>query len=164
MRNKKWYEENKLIHPAGFNLRHIPGREYRKFNPIFTEEKRKLSLILDADMVVYEHMVFVRSNAYDVEGEEYVFIRPYSVGHTVEGNLIFVVVDTQTKGGCHFINDSGKIAGDGFGKWDGVLCPADAEATLVADLDAEEKKRRREIPPMLFSVDTDTSIDTSELS
>jgi hypothetical protein len=115
-------------------------------------------------MVVYEHMLFVRSNAYDVEGEEYVFIRSYRVGHTVEGDLLFVVVDTQTKGGCHLIDDSGKIAGDGFGKWYGALCPAGAEATLVADLDAEEQRRQRQIPQMIFARNTDTSVDTSELS
>jgi hypothetical protein len=83
-------------------------------------------------------MLFVRRNAFEVEGEEYVFIRSYRVGHTLETDLLFVVVYTQTKGGCHLINDSGKIAGDGFGKWYGVLCPADAKDRLVSDLEAEE--------------------------
>jgi hypothetical protein len=164
MKNEKWYEENKLIDPAGFNLRDIPGRSYRMFRPIFTEERRQLSILSDTDMVVYEHMLFVRNNAYDVEEEEYVFIRSYRVGHTVEGDLLFVVVDTQTKGGCHLIDDSGKIAGDGSGKWYAVLCPAGAEATLVADLDAEEQKRRCQMPQMLFAINTDTGVDTSELS
>ena len=70
MENEKRYEENKLIDPAGFNLRGIPGRNYREFSPIFTEERRQLSIRLYADMVVYEHMLFVRRNACDVEGEE----------------------------------------------------------------------------------------------
>ncbi len=65
----------------------------------------------------------MRKKAYDVIGEEYVFIQPYLVGHTLEGKLI-VVVDIQVKGGCHIVDDEAKIDGSAKGHWYAVLCPS----------------------------------------
>ena len=67
-----------LIDPAGFNLKQIPGRSYEIFDPQFTEEKRQLAILLQVDTdVIYPHLLTVRKDAYDVIGEEYIFIRPY---------------------------------------------------------------------------------------
>ena len=67
-----------LIDPAGFNLKQIPGRSYEIFDPQFTEEKRQLAILLHVDTdVIYQHLLTVRRDAYDVIGEEYIFIRPY---------------------------------------------------------------------------------------
>jgi hypothetical protein len=72
-----------LIDSVGFNLKQITDRSYQIFDPQFTEEKRQLSILLDVDLnVIYPHLLTVRKEAYDIIGEEYVFIRPYRVGHT----------------------------------------------------------------------------------
>ena len=73
--------------------------------------------------VIHPHLLTVRKEAYDIIGEEYVFIQPYLVGHTLEGKLI-VVVDFQVKGGCHIIDDEAKIDGSAKGHWYAVLCPS----------------------------------------
>jgi hypothetical protein len=81
-------------------------------------------MLLDVDLnVIHPHLLTVRKEAYDIIGEEYVFIRPYRVGHTLDGKLIVVVVDVQVRGGCHIIDDEGKIDGSGKGHWYAVLCP-----------------------------------------
>jgi hypothetical protein len=153
-----------LIDPAGFNLKQIPDRSYEIFDPQFTEEKRKLSILLDVDVnVIYPHLLTVRKEAYDVIGEEYVFIRPYRVGHTLEGKSIVVVVDVQVRGGCHIIDAEGKIDGSGKGHWYAVLCPGDALAQLEADLEAEEARRRTLIPKVYYRLNEDAGTDTSEL-
>ena len=63
---------NELIDPKGFNLREVPNRLYKIFDPVFTEEKRQLDVLVNPDTdVIYEHMVCVRADAHDVIGEEY---------------------------------------------------------------------------------------------
>jgi hypothetical protein len=44
-------------------------------------------------------MLCVRSEAPDVVDEEYLFIRGYRVGHTLELETIVVVVEAQVRGG-----------------------------------------------------------------
>jgi len=156
---------NKLIDPKGFNLREVPNRSYKIFDPVSTEEGRQLYLLVDLDTdVIYEHMLCVRSQAYDVIGEEYLFIRGYQVGHTLEGEAVIVVVDTQVKGGCHVFDDNGHIGGDGVGRWYAVLCPSGAESELVNDLKAEEAQRREFLPKAYFQRCENTDeVDTSEL-
>jgi hypothetical protein len=156
---------NKLIDPKGFNLREVPNRSYKIFDPVFTEEKRQLYLLVDPDTdAIYPHMVCVRSDAYDVIGEEYLFIRGYRVGHTLEGEAVIVVVEAQVKGGCHVFDDNGHIGGDGVGRWYAVLCPSGAESELVNDLKAEEARRRKFLPKAYFQRRENTDeIDTSEL-
>jgi hypothetical protein len=153
-----------LIDHTGFNLKQIPGRSYEIFDPQFREEKRQLSILLEIDVnVIYPHLLMVRQEAYDVIDEEYVFIRPYRVGHTLEGKLIVVVVDVQVRGGCHIIDDEGKIDGSGRGDWYAVLCSGDALAQLEADLEAEEARRKALIPKVYYRQNEDTGTDTSEL-
>jgi len=109
-------------------------------------------------------MVCVRADAYDVIGEEYLFIRGYRVGHTLEGEAVIVVVEAQVKGGCHVFDDNGHIGGDGVGRWYAVLCPSGAESELVNDLKAEEAQRREFLPKAYFQRCENTDeVDTSEL-
>ena len=62
---------NELIDAKGFNLREVPNRSYKIFDPVFTEEKRQLDVLVNPDTdVIYEHMVCVRADAHDVIGEE----------------------------------------------------------------------------------------------
>jgi hypothetical protein len=143
MNHERYYNENQLIDPSALDLVDVPDRSYRTFDPAPVG-------VDEVCMVEYEHLLSVRINAYDVIGEEYFFIRPYRVGQTSDGELVFIVVETQTKGGCHVIDQRGEIAGDGFGRSYGVLCPADAEATLVADLAAFEKYRQSEMPQAVY--------------
>jgi hypothetical protein len=156
---------NALIDPKGLNLREVPNRSYKIFDPVFTEEKRQLYLLVDPDPdVIYWHMVCVRLEAYDVIGEEYLFIRGYRVGHTLEGEAVIVVVEAQVKGGCHVFDDNGHIGGDGVGRWYAVLCPSGAESELVNDLKAEEAQRREFLPKAYFQRCENTDeVDTSEL-
>jgi hypothetical protein len=160
--------KNNLIDPKGFNLKEVPGRSYKIFNPVFSTEKDQLCPLLDPYMeVVYAHMLTVRLEAYDLIGEEYLFIRGYRVGHTLEGETIVVVVEAQVTGGCYLIDedDNGRIGGDGKGRWYGVLCPSDAESELVADLKAEEARRRKLLPKCYFvRVENPDEVDTSEIS
>jgi hypothetical protein len=148
---------NKLIDPKGYNLREVPNRSYKIFDPVFTEEKHQLYLLVDPDTdVIYPHMVCVRAEAYDVIGEVYLFIRGYRVGHTHEGEAVIVVVEAQVKGGCHVFDDNGHIGGDGVGRWYAVLCPSGAESELVNDLKAEEARRREFLPKAYFQKREDT--------
>ena len=113
---------NDDIDPKGFNVKEVPGRSYKIFAPVFTEEKRQLALLAELDTdVIYPHMLAVRLEAYDIIGAEYLFIRGYRVGHTLEGEVVIVVVETQVKGGCHLIDEGGHIGGDGTGRWYAVL-------------------------------------------
>jgi hypothetical protein len=158
---------NNLVDPTGFNLKEVPGRSYTVFHPVFSAEKRQLCLLLDPDEVIYAHMLVVRLEAFDVIGEEYLFIRGYRVGHTLEGETIVVVVEAQVKGGCYIVDDDhdGHIGGDGKGRWYAVLCPSDAESELLADLKAEEAKRRESLPVCVFRWMKNTDeVDTSEIS
>jgi hypothetical protein len=155
--------KNNLIDPTGFNLKEIPGRSYKIFEPVFSEEKRQLTSLLEVDIeVICPHMLAVRREAYDVIGEEYLFIRGYRVGHTLELETIVVVVETQVSGGCHCIDEDGHIGGEGKGRWYAVLCPSDAETELVADLKAEESERRKLLPKYYFArgENTDESAST----
>jgi hypothetical protein len=156
--------KNKLIDPKGFNLREVPNRSYKIFDPVFTEEKHQLYLLVDPDVdVIYPHMMRVRLDAYDVIGEEYLFIRGYRVGHTLEGEAVIVVVEAQVKGGCYVFDDNGHIGGDGVGRWYAVLCPSGAESELVNDLKTEEARRREFLPKAYFQRCENTDeIDTSE--
>src|SRR5215469_4139488 len=124
---------NYLIEPTGFNLKEVPREPYKIFKPVFSAEKRQLEGVLSPDYpAIYFHMLAVRIEAADVIGEEYLFIRAYGVGHTLKMETIAVVVEAQVKGGCHVFDEDGRIGGDGKGRWYGVLCPAEAEAELVA--------------------------------
>jgi hypothetical protein len=157
--------KNDLIDPKGFNLQQVPGKPYRSFKAVFSAEQAQLERLFEPGDVIYLHMLAVRTEAYDVIGEEYLFIRAYRVGHTLEGETILVVVETQVKGGCYIIDEDGHIGGDGNGRWCGVLCPAEAESQLVADLKAEEAKRRELLPKCYFRrVDNNDEVDTSEIS
>lgn len=155
-----------MIDPKGFNLKEVPGRSYKIFHPVFTEEKRQLACLVELDTdVIYPHMLAVRLEAFGVIGEEYLFIRGYRVGHTLEGETVIVVVEAQVKGGCHCIDEDGHIGGDGKGSWYAVLCPSDAESKLVADLKAEEARRRKLLPKCYFvRVESTDEVDTSEIS
>jgi hypothetical protein len=140
-----------LIDPSGFNLKNVPDRLYRVFAPAFPEERHQLCCVLSPDdSAILYHMVGVRHEAFGVIGEEYLFIRAYRVGHTLDLDLVLVVVEAQIKGGAHCIDDDGHIGGDGKGHWYGVLCPAEAQAQLVADLKAEEARRRKSLPEAVF--------------
>ena len=156
---------NDEIDPKGFNLRELPDRLYKIFDPVFTEEERRLRILLSPDTVaIWPHMVCVRSEAYDVGGDEYLFIRGYRVGHTPKGEGVIVVVEAQVKGGCHHFDEGGHIGGDGVGRWYAVLCPSEAEQELVDDLKAEETRRREFLPRAVFEVVGNTDeVDTSEL-
>ena len=157
--------KNDLIDHKGFNLKQVPGKPYKLFKPVFSAEKNKLSLLFHITHVSYLHMLAVRQSAYDVIGEEYLFIRGYRVGHTLEGETILVVVEAQVEGGCYMIDDDGHIGGDGNGRWYGVLCPSDAESKLVADLRAEEAKRRELLPKVYYEAAWKNAgeVDTSEI-
>jgi hypothetical protein len=147
---------NNLLDPHGFNLKEVPGRSYKIFNRVLPEEKAQLaSLLLPDYPAIYFHMLAVRLEALDVIGEEYLFIRAYRVGHTLELETIAVVVEAQVKGGCHVIGEDGHIGGDGKGRWHAVLCPAEAESELIADLKAEEAERRALLPKALFEINRD---------
>ena len=147
---------NNLIDPKGFNLKRVPGRSYKIFTPVFPEEKVQLARLLEPVYpVIYFHMLTVRLEALNVIGDEYLFIRAYRVGHTLEMETIAIVVEAQVKGECHVIDEDGHIGGDGKGHWYAVLCPAEAEPELVADLKAEEAKRRKLLPKALFRVNPD---------
>jgi hypothetical protein len=90
---------NNLIDPQGFNFKKIPGRSYKIFAPVFPEEKVQLTCLLEPHYpVIYFHMLAVRLEALDVIGDEYLFIRAYRVGHTLEMETITVVVEAQVKG------------------------------------------------------------------
>jgi hypothetical protein len=159
--------KNDLIDPSGFNLEAVVDKPYKIFKPIFSEELRQLHCVLDPSFpAIYYHMLAVRSQAFDIIGEEYVFIRGYRVGHTLDGDPVFVVVEAQVKGGCHIIDGDGSIGGDGKGRWYGVLCPAEAQAELEADLNAEEARRRELLPRQMYRwrrPEDDDEVDTSEI-
>jgi hypothetical protein len=158
--------KNNLIDPTGFNLTEVLGRSYKIVRPVFTAESRQLAALLEVDTdVIYPHLLAVRQEAYDVIGEEYLFIRGYRVGHTLEGETIVVIVEAQVRGGCYIIDeDGGHIGGDGKGRWYVVLCPSDAESELVADLKAEEANRRKSLPQCCFErVENTHEVDTSEI-
>ena len=157
--------EDKLIDPKGFNLKEVPGRLYKIFQPIFTAEQLQLARLLSPDYpAIYFHLLAVRMEAYDIEGEEYLFIRGYRVGHTLESETIVLVVKTQVKGGCHVIAEDGHIGGDGKGSWYAVLCPPETESDLLVDLKAEEARRRKLLPKCLFRKCAPTEeVDTSEI-
>jgi hypothetical protein len=141
---------NNLIDANGFNLREVRGRSYKIFSPVFPEEKVELERALDTGFPVYLHMLGVRMETFDIIGEEYLFIRAYRVGHTLKLETIVIVVEAQVKGGCYLIDDDGHIGGDGEGRWHAVLCPPEAESELVNDLRAEEAKRRKSLPKMMY--------------
>jgi hypothetical protein len=138
--------------PKGFNLKEVPGRSYKIFKPVFSAEQFQLErrLLGNPYEVIWLHMLAVRAEALDIVGDEYLFIRGYRVGHTPGGDSIMMVVEAQVNGGCHLIDDDGRIGGDGNGRWYVILCPSDAEAKLVADLKAEEAKRRKSLRKCLF--------------
>jgi hypothetical protein len=160
--------ENNLIDPSGFNLEAVAGKPYKIFKPVFSAEQSQLERILSPGLATtYYHMMAVRSEALDMIGEEYVFIRGYRVGHTLDLDSVVVVVEAQVKGGCHQIDDDGRIGGDGKGRRYGVLCPAGTEAQLEADLKAEEARRRELLPPKQMyrwrRPEDDEEVDTSEI-
>jgi hypothetical protein len=64
------------------------------------------------------------------------------------------------RGGCHIIDDEGKIDGSGKGHWYAVLCPREALAQLEADLEAEEARRKAIIPKVCFRRNEDTETET----
>src|SRR5262249_20719644 len=148
--------KNDLIDPTGFNLQTVPGKSYKFFQPVFTLEKRQLeSLFSVDDPVIYYHMLAVRVEASDIIGEEYVFIRGYRIGRTIDGEVIVIVVEAQVKGGCHLIDEDGHIGGDGHGRWYGVLCPAEALSELTFDLETEEARRRELLPKIYYELPED---------
>jgi hypothetical protein len=163
--------KNDLIDPKGFNFKQVPGKPYKIFKPVFSAEQAQLADLFEPDYVIYLHMLAVRAEALDVVGDEYLFIRGYRVGHTLGGDSIVMVVEAQVNGGCHLIDDDGRIGGDGKGHWYAILCSSDAESKLVGDLKAEEAKRRKSLRVRLYrgvknpdvpEVDT-SEVDTSEL-
>jgi hypothetical protein len=158
--------QERLIDPKGFNLQEVPGKSYQIFAPVFTEEKRQLGALAAITDVVFEHMLAVRLQADDLIGDEYLFIRGYRVGHTLAGESVLIVVETQVSGGCHLIDDDGRIGGNGKGHWYGMLCPLDAESELESDLKAEEMQRRDLLHKQLYRWPTEAEreqVDTSEL-
>jgi len=150
---------NNLIDTQGFNLKEVRGRSYKIFTPVFPEERAQLTRVLEpvelAWPVTYYHMLAVRMEALDVSGDEYLFIRAYRVGHTLEMEMIAIVAEAQVKGGCYIIDNDGHIGGDGKGHYYGVLCPAEAESELIADLKAEERERRKLLPKGYFAIGKD---------
>ena len=134
---------------------------------MFSEEKRQLESLFNVHYpVVYYHVLAVRLEALDIIGEEYVFIRGYRVGHTLEGEMIVIVVQTQVKGGCHIIDNHGNIGGDGHGRWYGVLCPSEALSELISDLKTEEARRQKLLPKRYYiwaDPKDKNEVDTSEI-
>jgi hypothetical protein len=64
--------ENELIDPKGFNLKAVPGKSYKIFQPMFTEEKRQLANLFNVDYpVIYYHMIATRVEALDCLGDEF---------------------------------------------------------------------------------------------
>ena len=157
--------KNNLIDPKGFNLKEVPGRSYKIFSPVFSAEKVQLECLLDLYEVTYAHLLAVRQETYDVVGEEYLFIRGYRVGHTLESETIVVVVEAQVKGGCYVIDDNGHIGGDGKGRCYCVLYPSEAESKLVTDLKSEEEERRKLLRKCYFvGVENTDGVGTTEIS
>jgi hypothetical protein len=149
-----------LIDPSGFNLEEVPDRAYSLFRPQFSKEQDQLERVLSPEFpAIHHHMLCVRNVIRDVLGKEYLFIRAYRVGHTLDLDLVLVVVEAQVKGGCYQIDDDGHIGGEGKGRWYGVLCPAEAQAQLVADLKAEEARRRKSLPEVVFGLPEDSNDD-----
>jgi hypothetical protein len=120
-----FFSENQLIDTSAFDLQAVPDRSYHIVDPVPDE-------VADVTMVENHHLNFVRSEC-DELSDWYVYIVPYLVGHNTTGELLFVVVHTETSGGCFYINEKGEIHGDGTGHSYLVVCPADAEASLRAD-------------------------------
>jgi hypothetical protein len=89
--------KNDLIDPKRLNLQKVPGKPYKIFKPVFSAEQAQLERLFEPGHVIYLHMLAVRTEAYDVIWEEYLFIRAYRVGHTLEGEAILIVVETQVK-------------------------------------------------------------------
>ena len=89
----------------------------------------------------------VREQAYDVIGEEYLFIRPCRVGHALESEVIAVVVDVQVKGGAMLLPRE-NIGGSGQGDWYAVFCAEDALGQLAAAVTTEEARRRALLPEL----------------
>jgi len=158
--------EDELIDPKGFNLKAVPGKSYKIFKPVFVQEKHELACLLSVDYpVIYDHMIAVRVEALDVVGDEYLFIRAYRVGHTPQNDALLVVVEAQVKGGCHIIDDDGRIGGEGRGHWYGVWCPIEALPELTSDLETEETRRRELLPKRYYRLcpESEREVDTSEL-
>jgi hypothetical protein len=158
---------DKLFYPKGFNLKPVSGRSYKIFQPVFTAEKNQLALCLDLDTdVIYPHLMAARTSMHDVIGEEYLFIRAYRVGHTIDGESIIAVVESQLSGGSTCIDDDdGYIGGHGKGKWFIALCPEHSESELLADIKSDEARRRKSLPKMQWRRDEEreSKADTSEL-
>jgi hypothetical protein len=120
-----FYSEKQLIDTSTFNKQTVPDRNYHIVDPVPDQ-------VDDVTMIGYHHLTFVRSDC-DDSGEWNTYIIPYLVGRNTTGELLFVVVHTETRGGCFFINEKGEIHGDGTGHCYLVICPADAEASLRVD-------------------------------
>jgi hypothetical protein len=121
---QKWYKDDQLIDTSAFNKQAIPDRTYQIVDPIPDE--------VDPILVEHEHLIFIRENS-DECAEWEIYVSPYLIGHNTTGELLFVVVRTETIGAYSYIDENGKIRGDGTGHSYLVICPADAEATLRAD-------------------------------
>lgn len=158
---------NDLIDLTGFNFEQVPDKSYNIFSPVFTKEQSELFFRLDVCDVMFDHMTAVRHQALDVEGEEYLFIRAYRVGHTPDLSSILIIMDTQVRGGCYFMDADGRIGGDGRGTWYVVLCPSKAgESQLLADIKRQEVKRREQLPKVIYCGTSDkelNQVDTSEI-
>jgi hypothetical protein len=122
---QKWYKDDQLIDTSAFNKQAVPDRTYQIVDPLPDE--------VDAIMVEHEHLIFIRENS-DECAEWEIYVSPYLIGHNTTGELLFVVVRTETIGAYSYIDENGKIDGGGTGHSHLVICPADAEATLREDL------------------------------
>ena len=121
---QKWYKDDQLIDTSAFNKQAVPDRTYQIVDPIPDE--------VDPILVEHEHLIFIRENS-DECAEWEIYVSPYLIGHNTTGELLFVVVRTETIGAYSYIDENGKIRGDGTGRSYLVICPADPEATLRAD-------------------------------
>jgi hypothetical protein len=126
---QKLFNDQQLVDVSAFCLESVPDRTYRIIDPI----PEQLAWDLDVMVVENEHLNMVRHDS-DECSELEIYIELYPIGHTTTGELLFVVVHTETRDHCFYIDENGKIDGGGTGHSHLVICPADAEATLREDL------------------------------
>jgi hypothetical protein len=126
---QKLSNDQKVIDVSDLDWQSVADRSYRFVDPI----PESVASDLDVMVVENEHLNMVRHNSDECSDVEF-YIEPYLIGHTADGESVFVVVHTETRDHCFYIDENGKIDGGGTGHSHLVVCPAEAEASLREDL------------------------------